>query len=164
MTVKEAVEFWLDETKLGRLVRNQFDDITIDDREEPINIFIADHTNKYNDCMSINSDGCYKDRRGADGICLWLKDCYEYVVEEMEDNINHPNRYCQNGLECIDVIKAFTADLKGEAAFCAGNAIKYILRFHHKNGKEDLEKAKWYINRLEEVLYSDESCDSSGSV
>lgn len=155
MTVKEAVEFWLDETKLGRLVRNQFDDITIDDREEPINIFIADRKNKYNDCMSINSDGSYKDRRGADGICLWLKDCYEYVVEEMGDNVNHPNHYCQNGLESIDVIKAFTADLKGEAAFCAGNAIKYILRFHHKNGKEDLEKAKWYINRLEEVLYSD---------
>jgi hypothetical protein len=84
--------------------------------------------------------------------------------KKYSDNVNHPNHYCQNGLESIDVIKAFTADLKGEAAFCAGNTIKYILRFHHKNGKEDLEKAKWYINRLEEVLYSDESFDSSGSV
>lgn len=77
------------------------------------------------------------------------------MATKKTDNVNHPNHYCQNGLESIDVIKAFTADLKGEAAFCAGNAIKYILRFHHKNGKEDLEKAKWYINRLEEVLYSD---------
>ena len=84
MTVKEAVEFWLDETEIGRLVRNQFDDITIDDREEPINIFIADHKNECHGCMSINSDGSYKDRKGADGICLWLRDCYYDVVEEMK--------------------------------------------------------------------------------
>lgn len=159
MTVKEAVEFWLNKIEMGRLVRNQFDTITIDDREEPINIFIADHKNEYNNCMSINSDGSYNDRKGSDGIILWLKDCYDDVVAEIKDkkydHVNHPNHYCQNGLESIDVIKAFTADLKGEAAFCAGNAIKYILRFHHKNGKEDLEKAKWYINRLEDILYGE---------
>ena len=33
-------------------------------------------------------------------------------------------------------------------AFCAGNAIKYIFRFSHKNGVEDLRKAEWYIDRL----------------
>lgn len=70
-----------------------------------------------------------------------------------DDPVNHPNHYCQNGLESIDVIKAFTSELNGVEAFCAGNAIKYILRFNHKNGEQDLDKAIWYINRLKEEKY-----------
>ena len=63
-------------------------------------------------------------------------------------NVNHPNHYqSESGLEVIDVIKAFTSKLSGEEAFCIGNAIKYICRYSKKNGTEDLEKAKWYIDR-----------------
>ena len=32
--------------------------------------------------------------------------------------------------------------------FCQGNIIKYVSRYKHKNGLEDLEKAQWYLNRL----------------
>ena len=60
----------------------------------------------------------------------------------------HPNHYIQNGLSVWDVIKAYTEDLTGVDAFNAGNAIKYILRWHHKNGIEDLKKAKVYIDDL----------------
>lgn len=63
-------------------------------------------------------------------------------------NVDHPNHYqSESGLEVIDVIKAFTSELSGEEAFCIGNAIKYICRYSKKNGTEDLEKAKWYIDR-----------------
>ena len=66
----------------------------------------------------------------------------------MSNNVDHPNHYqSESGLEVIDVIKAFTSELSGEEAFCIGNAIKYICRYSKKNGVEDLEKAKWYINR-----------------
>ena len=66
----------------------------------------------------------------------------------MSNNVNHPNHYqSESGLEVIDVIKAFTSELSGEEAFCIGNAIKYICRYSKKNGAEDLEKAKWYIDR-----------------
>ncbi len=66
-----------------------------------------------------------------------------------DDRVNHPNHYQGlGGLEASDVIWAFTADLTGFEAFCAGNAIKYILRWNHKNGTEDLRKAKWYIDEL----------------
>lgn len=66
----------------------------------------------------------------------------------MSNNVNHPNHYqSESGLEVIDVIKAFTSELSGEEAFCIGNAIKYICRYSKKNGVEDLEKAKWYIDR-----------------
>lgn len=69
--------------------------------------------------------------------------------EETHDSVNHPNHYQgENGMEALDVIYAFTKDLDGGEAFCAGNAIKYILRWHKKNGIEDLEKARWYISQL----------------
>ena len=59
-----------------------------------------------------------------------------------EDKVNSPSYYRGNGIEAIDVIEAF------ELRFNLGNAIKYILRADHKaNKQEDLEKAKWYLNR-----------------
>ena len=51
-------------------------------------------------------------------------------------------------METIDVIEAFTFDLKGIEAVCTGNVLKYICRWKNKNGLEDLEKARWYLNRL----------------
>ena len=65
------------------------------------------------------------------------------------DMVSHPPHYqSKAGLEVIDVIKAFTSDLKGIEATDTGNIIKYICRWKHKNGIEDLEKAEWYIKHL----------------
>lgn len=65
------------------------------------------------------------------------------------DAVNHPEHYrSPSGLEVIDVIEAFTHDLTGMEAVCTANAIKYILRWKHKNGVEDLKKARWYISKL----------------
>lgn len=68
--------------------------------------------------------------------------------EKKSNSVNHPNHYNQGGMEVWDVIKAFTENLSGAEAFYAGNAIKYILRWDKKNGTEDLEKAKVYIDKL----------------
>lgn len=38
--------------------------------------------------------------------------------------------------------------------FCQGNIIKYVTRYKHKNGIEDLKKAKHYIDLLIELEYS----------
>ena len=37
------------------------------------------------------------------------------------------------------------AEFKG---FLKGNALKYVWRYAHKNGAEDLKKAQWYLDRL----------------
>lgn len=70
------------------------------------------------------------------------------VYKKGSSKVHHPNHYNQNGMEVWDVIKAFTSDLNGAEAFYAGNVIKYVLRWNHKNGTEDLEKAKAYIDKL----------------
>lgn len=65
------------------------------------------------------------------------------------DMVNHPSHYkSETGLEAIDVIEAFTFNLKGIEATDTGNIIKYICRWKGKNGLEDLRKARWYLNHL----------------
>lgn len=68
------------------------------------------------------------------------------------DNVNHPSHYTQGGIECIDALEAATADLTGIEAVCTANAIKYMWRWKHKNGVEDLMKARFYINYLIEKI------------
>ena len=59
----------------------------------------------------------------------------------MGEQVNHPDHY-QQGIEPIEVIESW--DLN----FSLGNAIKYILRSPYKGKQiEDLEKARWYIDR-----------------
>ena len=65
------------------------------------------------------------------------------------NSVNHPLHYqSKTGLEVIDVIEAFTADLHGVTAFDTANVIKYICRWQAKNGVEDLKKAQWYLDHL----------------
>lgn len=77
-------------------------------------------------------------------------DMYKIAESEVaEDLVNHPKHYkSKNGLETIDVIEAFTENLKGIEATDTGNILKYMCRWKEKNGLQDLEKARWYLNHL----------------
>ena len=67
--------------------------------------------------------------------------------------VNHPDHYkSEKGLEVIDVIDAFTSDLDGIEAFDTGNIIKYVCRWKKKNGVQDLNKAKWYLEHLISIV------------
>ncbi|MDU9418078.1 DUF3310 domain-containing protein [Staphylococcus lloydii] len=63
------------------------------------------------------------------------------------DNVNHPAHYTQGKVEVIEFIEQVTKDYNANVAYHIGNAIKYLARSPHKNGKEDIAKAKWYIER-----------------
>lgn len=79
----------------------------------------------------------------------WKNPKFKVSSETKVDMVNHPSHYqSETGLEVFDVIEAFTFDLKGIEAVDTGNVIKYICRWKKKNGLEDLEKARWYLNRL----------------
>lgn len=63
--------------------------------------------------------------------------------------VTHPDHYqSETGMEVIDVIEAFTFDLKGIEATDTGNILKYMCRWKKKNGLQDLMKARWYLNHL----------------
>ena len=56
------------------------------------------------------------------------------------DDISKPVHYNQGGIEPIDYI------VKNKLSYCEGNVVKYITRWRHKNGIQDLKKAKQYID------------------
>lgn len=64
------------------------------------------------------------------------------------DAVNHPSHYNAGKIECIEALESATAGLCGIEAICTANAIKYLWRWKLKNGAQDLEKAKWYIDKL----------------
>jgi len=63
----------------------------------------------------------------------------------MKEQVDHPSHYLKDtGHEAIDVIEAWGL------GFCLGNVVKYISRAGKKNPEkilEDLEKARWYLDR-----------------
>ena len=72
------------------------------------------------------------------------------LSEATEDRVNHPSHYTSHpsGVECIEITEHHD--------FCVGNAIKYLWRAGLKVDAdkglvdkeiEDLNKAKWYIDR-----------------
>lgn len=91
----------------------------------------------------------YRDRLENYEIPL---DCY---IREIREKCKH---YNFGTIEVIDVIEDWNLN------FCIGNAIKYIGRCEHKgHKKEDLEKAKWYIEREIKKLEIQEQFKAEGN-
>lgn len=69
--------------------------------------------------------------------------CIEFV--ENPDSVSHPPHYANgwsNGAEVIDLTE--------HLSFCSGNVVKYVCRAGRKDPDkyvEDLEKARWYLDR-----------------
>ncbi|UXV30005.1 DUF3310 domain-containing protein [Mammaliicoccus sciuri] len=75
------------------------------------------------------------------------EDTEEPVIQRITDTVNHPSHYNFGDIEVVDFIEQVTKHYNSDVAYHIGNAIKYISRAPHKNGKEDIAKAKWYIER-----------------
>lgn len=63
------------------------------------------------------------------------------------DPVNRPAHYTHGGIETIDYLKAKMSPEMFEG-FLLGNVLKYTSRYREKNGRQDLEKARWYLNKL----------------
>ena len=68
-----------------------------------------------------------------------------------EDRVNHPSHYNTGDIEVISYIKDKLTD-EEYVGYCIGNVLKYVSRYKHKNGKEDLDKAKVYLDWAIEVM------------
>jgi len=71
----------------------------------------------------------------------WSEIKRQQFMSEKKENINHPEHYNSHpsGIEAIEVCEHMNFNL--------GNVMKYIWRTDHKNGLEDLKKARWYLDR-----------------
>ena len=92
-----------------------------------------------------------EDFKRQSDFCKDLMERLDRTIQSAEDPVNHPKHYADTcSLECIDVMLiAFGKD--AVISFCMCNAFKYMWRFKNKNGQEDLQKAKWYLNKAEDL-------------
>ena len=67
------------------------------------------------------------------------------------DLIDNQKHYTVNGIQPIQIMKANMTKEKYRG-FLEGNILKYPLRYEHKNGLEDLKKAKTYLSWLIEDI------------
>lgn len=71
-----------------------------------------------------------------------------YFESDLIDNQIH---YTVNGIQPIQIMKA-NMTKEEYRGFLEGNILKYPLRYKHKNGLEDLKKAKTYLTWLIEDI------------
>ena len=87
-------------------------------------------------------------KAGSKFMDTLIEETEEIMGYKPYDKVERPMHYTAGSIETIDYIQSVTEQLIGFEAVCIANAIKYISRQHLKNGKEDLKKAIWYLNRL----------------
>ena len=84
------------------------------------------------------------------------------LLIEMSDNINPDHYKGHTSLECIEAMQ-ISFGRETVLHFCLCNAFKYIWRWKHKNGEEDLDKANWYVDRALEIINDPETSPTLGS-
>jgi len=72
----------------------------------------------------------------------------ELVSEFDSDMVNHPPHYGTGEIECIAYIEDFLTEEEW-IGYLRGNIAKYLHRWRYKSGLQDLEKAAWYMDRLQ---------------
>lgn len=79
-----------------------------------------------------------------------MNEKYENIDPKDEhDYVNTPPHYTAGNIECIDAIAAQLTpeEFRG---YLKGNVAKYLWRERHKNGRQDQQKALWYLKKLVE--------------
>jgi hypothetical protein len=77
----------------------------------------------------------------------------------MSDPVNSPKHYTQGSMETIEAIEGLNLN------YHQGNIIKYVSRYNMKGGIQDLQKARWYLDRLilieERKIWKEKDTDGS---
>ena len=81
---------------------------------------------------------------------IQITDIRNILALDSSDVINKPSHYHSNGIDVIGFAEAQFSN-EEQKGFHRINAIKYITRYDRKNGIEDLNKAKFYIDKLIEL-------------
>ena len=73
------------------------------------------------------------------------------MTTKKKDMVNKPPHYNQGSVECIDAMESMLSR-EEFIGYLRGNSFKYRWRWRGKNGQQDLDKAKWYEDKLEDIL------------
>ena len=111
--------------------------------------------NMTGEVSGIADNGKSAEIRVDDGVYRVINDNYDFTIIEWnatpqyaEDMVNSPSHYNYGDIEVIDYCDQVCKTYPPELAPYVFNAIKYLSRANHKNGREDIDKAKYYVQRL----------------
>ena len=99
----------------------------------------------------------FADVEAIDGRTWTIDDSYDFyslanenepVEMTLDDKVNRPTHYTYGDIEVIDYCDQVCKQYSPELAPYVFNAIKYLSRANHKGGREDIGKAKYYVQRL----------------
>lgn len=77
-----------------------------------------------------------------------MKAYHDIANSELEDVVNKPKHYNTGNIECIEAIEESMSSVAFKG-YLKGNCMKYLWRYDYKGRQvEDLNKAKWYLNKL----------------
>ena len=96
---------------------------------------------EFADCIVVENDICVRKKYPIDS----------FRISENKEDIENKTKptYYGTGFDVIDFCQ------KNNLDFMQGNVIKYVTRYKEKNGKEDLLKAREYIDRIIKENYKD---------
>lgn len=106
---------------------------------------------------SLDMDKWVADVEAIDGRTWTIDDCYDFyslpngnegTKKTLDDKVNRPTHYTYGDIEVIDYCDQVCKQYSPELAPYVFNAIKYLSRANHKGGREDIGKAKYYVQRL----------------
>lgn len=106
---------------------------------------------------SLDIDRWVADVEAIDGRTWTIDDSYDFyslpngnegTKKTLDDKVNHPSHYTYGDIEVIDYCDQVCKQYPPELAPYVFNAIKYLSRANHKGGREDIGKAKYYVQRL----------------
>lgn len=119
--------------KKVKCITNDYNDLTKDK--------IYNVIDEYADCYILSNDFAYRKKYPIDS----------FRISENKEDIENKTKpsYYGTGFDVIDFCQ------KNNLDFMQGNVIKYVTRYKEKNGKEDLLKAREYIDRIIKENYKD---------
>src|SRR5699024_11013575 len=86
--------------------------------------------------------------KGIDELRKRINQSNDVQQRKRKDMVNSPSHYNYGDIEVIDYCDQVCKTYPTELAPYVFNAIKYLSRANHKNGREDIDKAKYYVQRL----------------
>lgn len=96
---------------------------------------------EFSDCVVVSND--------LDVRTKFPLEIFKPVIDNEVINDKTKPTYYGTGFDVIDFCQ------KNNLDFMQGNVIKYVTRYKEKNGKEDLLKAREYIDRIIKENYKD---------
>ena len=89
---------------------------------------------EFGDCIVVTNDIGYRKK--------YPREIFRMLTDKEDNKDKIKPSYYGSGIDVIEFC------LRNNLTFMQGNVIKYVTRYKDKNGIEDLQKAKEYIDRL----------------